>query len=373
MAQKVSSLIAAGTANYLSSEQYVKYNDEGVEPIIPNEVQLTNDIINIISRVQTHNFSMHRHVFRGTHVKTQGIVKGTLAVVPGLPTELAQAIASPANAKSYHPVAIRFANEPSFLQDDRVPGPRGAGLKIFNVEGEFLSHIGSLTKTQDLTFNNAPLLELTDLATTVDVFSVREKYFRDPEKIAQEMKTRKDAKLQMAPVGLPNRHFLSYTMYSQSSYRWGPYVVKYALFPTGELQKSLEKQKIEDSSDPEQHSNWLQDFFSKNEATYDLRVQLCQSLSQQPVENCSVAWDETAFPFQTVAKIVLPKQESFSNDRRIFWEDAMKLNVWYGLKDMQPLGSVNRLRKRLYESSAQNRAKGNSTEPMAVGNIEQIP
>lgn len=150
-------------------------------------------------------------------------------------------------------------------------------------------------------------------------------------------------------------------------------MAKYALFPTGELQNSLEKMKIEDSSDSDQHSKWLQEFFSKNKATYDLRVQLCQSLSQQPIEDCSVAWDETAFPFQTVANIVFPKQESFSNERRIFWEDAMKLNVWYGLKDMQPLGSVNRLRKRWYENSAQNRAKGNLTEPVAVDNIEQIP
>ncbi|TID13678.1 ABC1 family protein [Venturia nashicola] len=168
-----------------------------------------------------------------------------------------------------------------------------------------------------------------------------EKHFREPEKIAQEMKKRKDAKLQMAPMG--------------------------------GLQKSLEKQKIEDSSGPEQHSKWLREFFSQNEATNDPGVQLCQSLSQQPVEECGHAWDETAFPFQTVANIAFPKQESFSNERRIFWEDAMKLNVCYGLKDLQPLGSVNRLRKRLYENSAQNRAKGNLTEPVAVENIDQIP
>ncbi|TLD18887.1 C2H2 finger domain transcription factor [Venturia nashicola] len=141
----------------------------------------------------------------------------------------------------------------------------------------------------------------------------------------------------------------------------------------GGLQKSLEKQKIEDSSGPEQHSKWLREFFSQNEATNDPGVQLCQSLSQQPVEECGHAWDETAFPFQTVANIAFPKQESFSNERRIFWEDAMKLNVCYGLKDLQPLGSVNRLRKRLYENSAQNRAKGNLTEPVAVENIDQIP
>jgi hypothetical protein len=68
----------------------------------------------------------------------------------------------------------------------------------------------------------------------------------------------------------------------------GPYVARYALFPTRSLQESLEKIKIDDSSNPEQHSIWLRDYFSKNEATYDLRVHTCQSLRQQPVEDTSV-------------------------------------------------------------------------------------
>lgn len=375
MAQKVQSLAAAGIAN-MSSEPYVKFDDEGVEPKIENESELQNQLFDIIRRTQEHNFSMHRHAMRATHVKTQAIVKGQLTILPDLPAELAQAIASPDNAKRAHSVAIRFANEPSFLQDDRAPGPRGCGMKVFDVSGNFMDSHGSKTKTQDLTFNNAPLLELRDVKTTVEIFTIRERHFREPEKIGPELDKRSDRSLQKAPMQLPNQHFLSYTMYSQSAYRWGPYVVKYALFPTGEYQAALEKShKITGSSSPEQHSEWLREWFrGTQDATYDLRVQLCQNLRAQSVEDASLAWDETAFPYQTVGKVVLPAgQDVFSSDRRTFWDDHMKLNVWYGLEEMRPLGSVNRLRKELYQRSAGFRGHINAAEYTDVSSVDQIP
>lgn len=331
----------------------VKYDDSAVEPPVSNESELTQEIFSLINRVQDHNFSLHRHGFRGTHVKVQGLVKGHL-IIPELSPELAQGICA---APATFDIALRYANEPSFLQDDRAPGPRGCSMKIFS------------SPVQDLTFNNAPILELKDLPTTVEIFRIREKHFREPEKIAEEVQQRPDKDLQMAPTQLPNRHFLSYTMYSQSAYRWGPYIAKYALFPTSEVPGTM----IEDSSDPEQHSKWLREYFAHNEMTYDLRVQLCEDIQKQPVEDASVRWDEEQSPFRTVGKVVFPKQDSFDAARRAFWDDHMKLNVWAGSEEHRPLGSVNRLRKNLYGRSQKKRAEMNSVDVTEVQNIEQIP
>ena len=331
----------------------VKYDDPAVEPAIENEKELTQEIISLINRIQDHNFSMHRHGFRGTHVKVQGIVKGYL-IVPKLPDELAHGICAKPAA---YDVALRYANEPSFLQDDRTPGPRGCAMRIFS------------EPVQDLTFNNAPILELRDMPTTVEIFRIRERHFREPEKIADELKQRTDKDLQMAPTQLPNKHFLSYTMYSQSAYRWGPYVVKYALFPTANVPET----NVDQSSDPEQHSKWLKDYFADNEMTYDLRIQLCEDVEKQSVEDASVEWNEEQFPFRTVGKVVLPKQDSFNPTRRSFWDDRMKLNVWAGSDQHRPLGSVNRLRKNLYEESQKKRADLNDAELLRVTTIEQMP
>lgn len=371
---KVTGMASAAAINTFSNDKYVRVDDPAVEPEVPNEAELQHEIRQIISRVQDHNFSMHRHGMRATHVKTQAIVKGMFTVAPDLPEYLAQGICSPANAKQPHPVAIRFANEPSFLQDDGAPGPRGCGMKVFNVEGSFMDPAGDRTKTQDFTFNNAPVLELRDVKTCVEVFTIREAHFREPEKIAPKMKKRRDAQLQMAPTQLPNQHFLSYTMYSQSVYRWGPYVVKYALFPGTQMQQDLASQTVQDGSDPEVHSQWLKRYFEEHDAEYDFKVQLCQSVREQSVEDTSVQWDETAFPFQTVGRIVLPKgQDSFDAQRRTFWDDRVKLNVFYGLEDHRPLGSVNRLRKELYNLSSKNRGKTNAVEILEIGSVDQIP
>lgn len=164
-------------------------------------------------------------------------------------------------------------------------------------------------------------------------------------------------------------------MYSQSAYRYGDYVAKYALFPTGKFQEELaNKAQISEASDREQHSIWLRDFFDSHDASFDFRIQLCQDLEEQNVEDCSKAWDEQKYPFETVAKVVLPKgQNVFDSGRRAFWDDSMKLNVWYGLEVHRPLGSVNRLRKSVYQASVKKREGLNANKVRLIKDIDEIP
>lgn len=66
-------------------------------------------------------------------------------------------------------------------------------------------------------------------------------------------------------------------------------------------------------------------------------------------------------------------EDSLDSKRRTFWEDKMKLDVWYRLMDQQPLGSVNRLRKRLYEEAQRFRNELNNSESMYISSIDQLP
>lgn len=52
--------------------------------------------------------------------------------------------------------------------------------------------------------NNAPILELTDVKTTKEIFELRAKYFEDQEGLERQLKKRSDTKKQMAPFQLPN-------------------------------------------------------------------------------------------------------------------------------------------------------------------------
>jgi hypothetical protein len=101
---------------------------------------------------------------------------------------------------------------------------------------------------------------------------------------------------------------------------------------------------------------------------------LCEDIKAQPVEDATVEWDEDKYPFRPVAKVRIPGgQDSFDAQRRTFWEEKMKLNAWYGLEELQPLGSVNRLRKAVYRASREFREKMNAKQTEGIGDISQFP
>jgi len=51
----------------------------------------------------------------------------------------------------------------------------------------------------------------------------------------------------------------------------------------------------------------------------------------------------------------------------------MKLNPWNALAEHQPLGSINRLRKTVYEASAEKRQALNAVETKRVNDIGEMP
>lgn len=162
-------------------------------------------------------------------------------------------------------------------------------------------------------------------------------------------------------------------MCSQSAFRFGDYVANYALFPTSKLQKDLANDYITENADSEQHSAWLREYVQEHNAEFDFKVQLVRNLVEHSVKNCTVEWDEEKYPFETVARVFLLKgQDAFDAQRRVFWEDQMKLNPWYGIDARKALGSVN-LRKTLFQRSVARRNELNGCRADVIRNIGQIP
>jgi SHS2 domain-containing protein len=96
-------------------------------------------------------------------------------------------------------------------------------------------------------------------------------------------------------------------------------VVKYCLVPSGEAQKKAYEETIKPESHPDDIlSEWLKEFHSKHDAEYLFQVQFCENLEDQPVEYAGKPWDPEKYPWQTVAKVVVPKQESFIPARKTF-------------------------------------------------------
>ncbi|KAI8938146.1 hypothetical protein NX059_005812 [Plenodomus lindquistii] len=352
------------------NDAYLRWDAPGVETIKENEEDTARKIGATMNKMQQHNFDQHRHAFRATHVKTQGVVKGTLTVLDDLPQHLQQGLFK-ARGKTYN-VAARYASEPVFLQADQEPGPRGLGLRIFGVEGERLEGADQDATTQDFFFNNAPMIELTDIDTCLEIMELREKYFDSPMKLGAATKLRTDAMKQSAPFSLPNTNMISHSFYTQSAFRYGDWYGHMGLFPVlDEMNQSNEKVKSSDSR--EALRDWLADHFSQHGAKYEFKIQLGTSPEHHPTEDGSVVWDEVTSPYQTIATIEFPPQDSLTAARRVFWEDRMKLSPWDALAEHQPLGSINRLRKIVYNMSKEKREEVNATMTKAVNSMDDMP
>ena len=147
--------------------------------------------------------------------------------------------------------------------------------------------------------------------------------------------------------------------YSQSAYRYGDYVAKFGVFPLGEEQKKLERVEIKDSDPINIISQELRSFHMKNKVTYSFCAQLLQNLNEQPVDDIGIEWDATKYPFERVATLEFPPQDSWLPEFRVWWDDRITVNSWHGLQVHQPLGSTNRMRRVVYAESRKLRLKLN--------------
>jgi hypothetical protein len=65
--------------NVFKKTEYVQYSPD-LEKLHPNETALIDETAQHIKSLILQNFNKHSHAYRGTHLKTQGIVKGTMTV-----------------------------------------------------------------------------------------------------------------------------------------------------------------------------------------------------------------------------------------------------------------------------------------------------
>ena len=112
--------------------------------------------------------------------------------------------------------------------------------------------------TQDFFWKNALMIELTDIDTCLDIMQLREKYSDNPTALFRQMKLRTDLVKQHAPFLLPNTNIISYSMYTQSVFRFGKYYGYMMLEPVHE--GPVDKVS---SSDPHNIlKDWLFDYFA---------------------------------------------------------------------------------------------------------------
>lgn len=357
----------------------VRYSPD-VEDVQPDEQETIGKLEEQFDTIQQTTHEHYSHAVRAVHAKGHGIARGTLTVADGLSPELAQGLfARPGR----YDAVLRISTQPGDLLDDSVNSPRGLALKVIGVEGERLPGSEG-DATQDFILVNGPtfgakstakfLANLQLLAKTTDRVEWLKKAqsaILQPIEAGLEAIGLGSANIQQLGGAAPV-HPLGETYFSQTAFRFGDYIAKFALFPVAPELTKLTGSHVHTGGRPDAIRETMNEELIAHGGTWELRVQLCRDLDKQPVEDATVEWKQADSPFVTVATVTVEPQLAWEPVASTQTEDALAFNIWHGLAAHQPLGQINRARREPYERSAAFRGRANGCpmhEPKVLADV----
>ncbi len=359
------------------STSYVRYSD-GVEAVSTDETQTVDGIIATMTRESQTVAERDGRTVRSSHAKSTSLVKGTLAVLPGLPPQLRQGLF--AEPRSF-PVLMRFAQGPGEVLSDSVSTHRGIGIKVLGVDGPKLP--GHADASQDFVFATGPAFAQSSAATFLTAIKGIQKGTGMPEVLKQAVSsTSRVVNAALNAVGGDSATFgffghtkrnpLADAYFSQAALRYGDYVAKMGVFPVSPDLIAMIDGSLDTGADPDAFRHAAVEHLRTHEAVFELRVQLCTDLDAMPVEDASVPWPEDRSPYVAVARITIPAQDAYSPARQAFFDNVLSFQPAHSLAAHRPLGSLMRARLATYQALSDYRHSQNherQTEPTEPGQV----
>lgn len=316
----------------------------------------------------------HPPMPRDQHPKSHGCVAGEFTVAENIPENLKVGIFK--NARTYS-AWIRFSdggsdrdsNTGAFLPDT-VGDARGMAIKLMGVEGNLLIADPVHEGEQDFVLFNHPTFFIRDVQGYIDFFPIAKALkegriiFKhgEPSQVPAELQAKFQAIAYAFPIvqkikAKQTSSPLEISYWSATPYKLGNRAIKFAVVPQG----TGEHFKPENAID---QSNYLREAMTQhlaNRAAYfDFKIQLQTDAVKMPVEDPTVEWDEQRSPYIKVATIKIPVQDFNSECRRQF-DEQQSFSPWHTLPEHQPLGGVNRARRRIYGELAKFRNTANQS------------
>ena len=349
----------------MNGTEPVRYAD-GLEEVDPEEERVHAEMIETFRKIQDTTAKDCGHAVRGVHAKSHGLLTGRFEVLPDLPAPLAQGLFARPNS---YDVVMRLSTNPGDILDDSVSTPRGLAVKILGVEGERLP--GDAGSTQEFVMADAPAFTAPDakaflkslklVAATTDTPQIFKKglsaVLRGVESALEAVGTKSPTLISLG--GHPETHILGETFYSQVPLRWGDHVAKVSVAPLSPSLTELTDAPVEVNGHPDGLRDAVANFFAEHAATWEVRVQLLTNPDTMPVEDASKVWSEDESPYVAVARINVPRQDSWSDAKVRRLDDGAAFSPWHCLAAHRPLGSIMRARRTIYPKSAAFRSDFN--------------
>lgn len=348
--------------------QPVRYHPD-VERVEPSEAATVEELARVFVTMARTVATVQGHAFRAVHAKGHGLLRGTLAVLDGLPPAYAQGLFA---RPGQYPALLRLSSPPAEQLSDDVSTPRAAALKVLDVPGERVPEAGDV-RSQDFLMVNGPAFSRPDprgfLQDVKLVAATTEKAPKAKEALSAVLRGTEaaleaigaESATLKALGGQPQVHPLGETYFSQTPFRYGEYIAKFSLAPRSPALRGLAGQAMaQDGGDAQRQA--VAEFFGPGGAAdaapvvWELRVQLCMNLDEMPVEDASVEWPQDISPFVPVALLSLPAQLSWQGGQTQAEEDQLAFSPWHALAAHRPLGGVNRARKVVMAASREFRS-----------------
>lgn len=331
-------------------------------------------------------------ILRGVHPKSHGCVEAQFEINPDIDKSLRVGLFNSPGKK--FAAFIRFSNAAARLgpdiSDQGEHGSRGMAIKVFNVgEKVLINDEGECN--QDFLMINQPVFAFANTDDYLRLTRILDRNDDNPDKFFAPLKLQDPTlselekqqilnyikaenldqegmqrildtlaivkKIKMTAVANP----LNIQYFSAAPFLFGQdRVMKFSVKPIYQINPTI--------LPPDLGTNYLRsaliESMQQNERIeFDFMVQLRNDDGNMGIENASSLWEEAQYPFIKVAKITIstPQTEINSESNKAYCE-ALAFTPWHSLPEHQPIGSINRLRKEVYQASTEHRSKPRESE-----------
>jgi catalase len=287
-------------------------------------------------------------VRRDAHPKHHGLVAASF-VVDDVPEDLRHGVfAAPHRYEAW----VRFSNGSPRVQPDRKRDQRGLAIKLLGVRGEKMLADERDAQTQDFVLASAPRFFIRDADSYVTFARAAARrpafrmfgYFFGVNPFAWRLH---EFGALAASLGHTN-DLLATRYWSQVPSRLGPHVVKYSVRPVGDVAPA------KPSRSPDFLREALIAHLASRPARFEFLVQRQRDPSAMPIEDATIEWSERDAPFERVATLEIPAQR-FDMPDRMALAEQLSYTPWHTLPAHEPLGSINRMRRIVYETLSAHR------------------
>ncbi len=371
-----------------SEANYLLYSPD-VEAVAPDEHVTFDELSRTMQHITRHMATRYRHAYRPVHAKSHGVLVGTLEVLPNLPEPLAQGLfAQPGS----HPVIMRFSTNPGDMLADNVSSPRGLAIKVLNVDGPKVENHADAT-TQDFVCINANAFTAPDPKGFLEQIKTFDKNLDTSEGVKHAVSVvarttnavLKAVHLESATlegIGASATHILGESFSTVAPLRFGNYVAKIGFAPGSESLNKLTGESVDLGADYNALEELIKKYFRDETGVWDVKVQLALAPEQAgleekdkdfPIEAADKKWPEDKSPWQTVARITVTPQDSYSDARQLYVDERLSFSPWHALDAHRPLGGIMRSRLKAYEEAIKYRAQRNDRERVEPSDISDVP